>query len=53
MTGTDKDKTQSRRIQSTGLVISDNVTKRDELDGLTIKVLVKGSASRDLGRKGR
>ena len=50
MTGTNKDKTQGRWIQSTTLVISDCVAKRDRLDGLTIKVLVKGSASQTEGQ---
>ena len=42
---TNKDKTQGRRIQSTMLVISDGVAKRDGLGGLTIKELVKGIVS--------
>ena len=50
MTRTNKDKTQGRWIQSTRLVISDCVAKRDGLDGLTIKVLVKGSASQTEGQ---
>ena len=42
---TDKDKSQSKRIQSTELVISDRVAKRDRLDGLTIKELEEGIVS--------
>ena len=41
----DKDKSQSKRIQSTELVISDCVAKRDHLDGLTIKELEEGIVS--------
>ena len=41
----DKDKSQSKRIQSTELVISDRVAKRDRLDGLTIKELEEGIVS--------
>ena len=41
----DKDKSQSKRIQSTELDISDCVAKIDRLDGLTIKELEEGIVS--------
>ena len=46
----DKDKTQGRGIQSTGLVISDGIAKGDGLDDLTIKELVKRNASQTEGQ---
>ena len=41
----DRDKSQGRRIQSTKLVISDGVAKRDGLDSPTVKELVEGIMS--------
>ena len=38
----DKNKSQGRWIQSTELVTSDDVAKRDSLDGLIVKELVEG-----------
>ena len=42
----DRNKPQGRRIQSTKLVISDGVAKKDGLDSLTVKELVEGIMSR-------
>ena len=42
----DRDKSQGKRIQSTELVISDSIAKRDGLDGLTVNKLVEGIVSR-------
>ena len=41
----DRDKSQSRRIQLTKFVISDGVVKREGLDSLTVKELVEGIVS--------
>ena len=38
----DRDKSEGKRIQSTELVISDGIAKRDGLDGLTVSELVEG-----------
>ena len=39
----DRDKSQGKRIQSTELVISDGIAKRDGLNGLTVKELIEGN----------
>ena len=39
----DRDKSQGKRIQSTELVISDGIGKRDCLNGLIVKELIEGN----------